>query len=391
MKALDLYSLKKSVGNALFMLFILILTLDPTGSILHLKNLSFVLLVAYNMVCFRPDYRKLPIVIISFSVVIISWIFATIQDVYVNLYGVIALLKAVSPMLLLLWVREYDLLALARVPIVVGSLVIVFLFWLVVLVPVAEGVVYHFFNTASDDTVIMSWRSFLGIELFGMYYKSLASFILVFAVYVADFFNKEKRNWKTVCGTILIFHAFVISGTRSTMLLPFVLIGFNVYREYKNTRYFKYILYPAIIFIGIAFLVLLYMLISEKNEASNLVKYAHLYSYWELFSEHPIYLLLGQGPGTSFYSAGFGRVTSVTEWTYLELIRNFGMCSLVIIYVFYRPLVDLWKERKNSHTNSLLWGYLIYLFVAGTNPLMLSSTGMIVLLIIYSYVERIRR
>ena len=175
------------------------------------------------------------------------------------------------------------------------------------------------------------------------------------------------------------------------MLLPFVLIGFNVYREYKNTRYFKYILYPAIIFIGIAFLVLLYMLISEKNEASNLVKYAHLYSYWELFSEHPIYLLLGQGPGTSFYSAGFGRVTSVTEWTYLELIRNFGMCSLVIIYVFYRPLVDLWKERKNSHTNSLLWGYLIYLFVAGTNPLMLSSTGMIVLLIIYSYVERIRR
>ena len=261
MKALDLYSLKKSVGNALFMLFILILTLDPTGSILHLKNLSFVLLVAYNMVCFRPDYRKLPIVIISFSVVIISWIFATIQDVYVNLDGVIALLKAVSPMLLLLWVREYDLLALARVPIVVGSLVIVFLFWLVVLVPVAEGVVYHFFNTASDDTVIMSWRSFLGIELFGMYYKSLASFILVFAVYVAGFFNKEKRNWKTVCGTILIFHAFEISGTRSTMLLPFVLIGFNVYREYKNTRYFKYILYPAIIFIGIAFLVLLYMLI----------------------------------------------------------------------------------------------------------------------------------
>jgi hypothetical protein len=102
MKALDLYSLKKSVGNALFMLFILVLTLDPTGAILHMKDVFFVLLVGYNAVCFRPDYTKLPFVIAAFSVVVLTWIFAVIQEVNIDLDGTFSILKSFAPMILLL-------------------------------------------------------------------------------------------------------------------------------------------------------------------------------------------------------------------------------------------------------------------------------------------------
>ena len=390
MKTLNLYSLKKSVGNALFMLFILILTLDPTGAILHIKDLFFVFLVGYNIVCFRPDYSKLPIIVAAVSVVVLTWVLAVIQEGNFDMEGAMAMIKSFAPMVLLLWVREYDLLSLARMPMVIASLLVVILFWAIVIVPETEGPIYYFFNVRGDNTIMMSWRSFLGIEMFGMYYKSIVSFILVFAVYISLSFNKEKRNWRILLCTLIVFHAFVISGTRSTMLLPFFLFVMIGYREFKDMRYFKYILYPLIAIVATSFLVLLCMLIMEKGEASNLVKYAHLNSYWILFCEHPLYFLFGQGAGSSFYSSGFLRVTLNTEWTYLELFRYFGFFSIVIIYIFYRPLFTLWSDRKTNISYTLFWGYLAYLMIAGTNPLLLSSTGMLVLLIVYSYESRLK-
>ena len=72
--------MKKTIGNWLFVLFILILTVDPTSSLLHMKDIMFILLVAYNMVCFRPDFSKLPLIIALFSAVIFSWLSGTIQE-----------------------------------------------------------------------------------------------------------------------------------------------------------------------------------------------------------------------------------------------------------------------------------------------------------------------
>lgn len=294
-------------------------------------------------------------------------------------------------MVLLLWIREYDLLSLARIPIVIASLVVVSLFWIIVIVPETEAPIYFFFNTMGNDTIMMSWRTILGIEIFTMYYKSIVSFILVFAAFIVASFNKQKRNWRVILSMLIVLHAFIISGTRSTMLLPFFLLGIITYREYKDTRYFKYILYPLIFILSVAFIILLFMFIMEKDEASNIVKYAHLFSYWELFREHPQYLLFGQGPGSAFYSSGFLRMTTVTEWTYIELIRYFGIFSLIIVYAFYRPLVRMWNDRKNNLSYALFWGYLAYLAIAGTNPLLLSSTGMLALLIAYSYEEKLKR
>ncbi|MBQ8867010.1 MAG: ligase [Bacteroidaceae bacterium] len=356
-----------------------------------MKDIFFVLLVGYNAVCFRPDYSKLPLIIAAFSVVVVAWVFATVQDVILDMDATIALVKSLTPMVLLLWIREYDLLQLARVPVVIASLLVVTLFWIITIVPATEGPIYFFFNTMGNDTIMMSWRSFLGIELFTMYYKSIVSFILIFAVFISVSFNPEKRNWRIILSMLIVLHAFVISGTRSTMLLPFFLFGMIAYREYKDARYFKYILYPLIFILGVAFVVLLFMLIMEKDESSNIIKYAHLYSYWELFREHPQYLLFGQGPGSAFYSSGFLRVTTVTEWTYIELIRYFGIFSLVIVYAFFRPLVRMWKDRGDNLSYALFWAYLAYLAIAGTNPLLLSSTGMLVLLIAYSYEEKLKR
>ena len=153
----------------------------------------------------------------------------------------------------------------------------------------------------------------------------------------------------------------------------------------------RYVIYPSVFLFSVVFFVLLAMLLLEENEASNMVKYAHLTSYKNLFNEHPEYLLLGQGPGTEFYSLGFREMTVKTEWTYLELIRNYGIMCLPILYVILKPLYDLFAlSVKQESTIAVALAYMIYLVIAGTNPLLLSSTGMFVLLSAYSYVACIK-
>ena len=89
------------------------------------------------------------------------------------------------------------------------------------------------------------------------------------------------------------------------------------------------------------------------------------------------------------YSEGFNKVVFKTEWTYLELVRNYGLFSLIIIGVFAKPLITMWKHRREAFCKCMFFAYLSYLLIAGTNPLLLSSTGMIVLLMAYSYEESI--
>ena len=149
---------------------------------------------------------------------------------------------------------------------------------------------------------------------------------------------------------------------------------------------------PLVYFLAIAFVVVLVLAATEEKEASNVVKFGHLTSYWQLFDEHAIYFLFGQGPGTAFYSEGFNQVVYKTEWSYLELLRCFGIFSLGIVFVFFKPLVTFWKQRNlDDFTYCMFWSYLSYLAIAGTNPLIMSSTGMITLLMAYSYEEKVKR
>lgn len=151
-------------------------------------------------------------------------------------------------------------------------------------------------------------------------------------------------------------------------------------------------MYPLIFVLAIAFVTVLLAAIMETDELSNTIKYGHLDSYAALFDENPLFLIFGQGPGATFYSEGFGEVVVRTEWSYLDLIRNYGVFSLIIVFVFAKPIFSFWKYRKQDDFNyCMFWSYLVYLLIAGTNPLLMSSTGMIVLLMAYSYEDVIIR
>jgi hypothetical protein len=329
-------------GNILYSLLIFIFVADPTNTILGLKSVVFALLLLYSMVFFKPDWSNLRCLFIPILSVLVSWILAVMQGQYVDMTELKAVIIAFAPLSLLMWSANYDVIKLSVLPVTIAAIVVLVLFWYVSFVPEFEAPLYLYMGK-HDDTMMMSNRAFLGFSFFSMYLKSAVSFLPVFAFVLYKALNQKRFRLLNVLVIVILLHMFIISGTRSSMLLPILLACIILFIYCRNGRYMRYAVYPTVVLFCFLFLILLVMLLMEKDEVSNLVKYGHLTSYKTLFSEHPEYLLFGQGPGTSFYSLGFKGMAIRTEWTYLELIRNYGILCLPILYVIVLPLYKLLK------------------------------------------------
>lgn len=104
--------------------------------------------------------------------------------------------------------------------------------------------------------------------------------------------------------------------------------------------------------------------------------------------DNPETLIWGNGVGATFDSLGVrGRNAVASELFYYEIIRFFGMpLGLLFLIVYVYPLVLIYKKRRLLlYWKAISIGYLSYLFAGGTNPYLISSNGMITLLIMYAY------
>lgn len=381
----------KRVGDGLFALLILLFLADPTNTIFHLKNIVFLLFLLFNIAFYKADYARARYFLYAVSAVSVSFIVANLRGTIIDLAELKGIYTAFAPLLLLPWIDRYDVVRLSRIPVLVTAGIVVSLFWIIFFFPVTEAVIYPFM-WSHDNTIMMSHRYFLGMRFFGMYCKSTVAMLPVFCIAVYNVAIPGKRTFVDILLVLLLLHLFLISGTRSTTLLPLLLFVAILFVFCRNRRYFNYFFYPVAFIAVLAIAVILFKLLMEKSEASNLVKYAHITSYLGLFERNPLFLIFGQGPATYFYSEGFRHMTNITEWTYLELLRCYGIFSAVILYVIIKPLVLMFKYINTQEVViAFILGYMLYLVIAGTNPLFLSSTGMLVVLSAYSFLDRIER
>ncbi len=365
-------------------LFILVLMLDPTSTILHIKDKVFIVVVAYNIVFFRPSFRFLPHIMLVFVALTCSLVSGMLQGNDIVMEEALADYKAFSPLILLLWVHHYDFIRVSLAPAIITALVVIAIYGFSMYDGRIEGVIYTYMKE-HDATAMMSHRYFLGIKVFAIYYKSFVALTFPMFFYYHKVYNHPKHWYLTIIPVAIFTFAFLVSGTRATMLLPFFMIALVGYRSIGKLRRWKYAFYPMLVLFAIVFVIMVIVLASEKGEASNVIKYAHLTSYIQLFERHPIYLLFGQGIGTEFYTIGFHRFVNITEWTYLELIRDYGLFSIMILFTLFYPFSQMWPHRKDSFCFGMMGAYVAYILIAGTNPLLVSSTGMIVVLSAYSY------
>ena len=375
-------------GNSLYFIFILVILLDPTNTLFHMKEVAFALLIGYNCLFFKPDFSYLPLIALIYGVVFICSVFSDMQGCRIDEALYMATFKGFFLLFLLLWTPYYNVLKLSVWPVLIVSFVSVVLYIAASSSPVIEYFLWSFVES-HNRMIMMTHRNILGFHIFGMYYKSIIAFIFVLFFVYYRFFYEHRRTIGQISAVLLLTVAFLVSGTRVTMMLPFVLFFVVILSNLKKWPKARYFIYPMLGACVIGALTLIVMMATQEGDKSNAIKYGHLVSYIELFDANPNFLIFGQGPGALFYSQGFKVWAAETEWTYIELIRNYGVFSLGILFVLFLPIYKLLQYRKISMTLGILCTYIVYLFAAGTNPLLINSTGMIVLLTVYSYVYQV--
>lgn len=386
--SLSFEKLVQVVGNALFFLLLLVMMLDPGNAILGLKNITFVLFVGFNLVFYKPDFKWLILILPVFVGIFVSFLFSTIQQNTIDYTYFVAAIKGFSPIVLLLWIRHYDVLKLSLVPCVITCIIILVLYSIVVSYPEFEALLFVY-SKEHNEMVMLTSRNWLGFKIFGMYYRSVVSFmpVLFYFLYQVIHVSSSVRI-SHIFTMILVFATFLISGTRAMFLTPFAILGIAVYFKYHSNNKLRYFLYPLFVLFVCFFGMVVFMMATQEGDLSNDIKYNHLISYADLFNQHIEYLFVGQGPGSVFYSKGFGEITAETEWTYLELLRCYGLLSIVILLVYLYPLYCCLKVRKDYFMLGMAFTYIIFLLVGGTNPFLLNSQGMTMLWIMYSYIQK---
>ena len=165
-----------------------------------------------------------------------------------------------------------------------------------------------------------------------------------------------------------------------SLLLPLILF----YKYSKNKIPILLFSLTIILLIFINYLDLLKSMLSFE-EASNSTKIGLIDDYRNIFS-NPINLAIGQGIGSNHYWISRGKFDYITELTYLEIFRSYGLFFgfVILVIIFYPIYILFYKKISNDY--SILTAYFLYMVMAATNPIYFMSMGMLFFPIVLSII-----
>jgi len=225
-------------------------------------------------------------------------------------------------------------------------------------------------------------RNFGGVDFLGVDFQSSPLIVLPIG-YFAMKLHKFK-GWKKLGIAVLLLvniSAMFIGGTRSNMIIS-VLLPLVVFVWYSRRK--------RVISITVFFILALFIFYNlnvvqgffSEDDTSNSIKLVFFNDYMELFNQWDI-LLFGQGLGSYFNSTIRGYV-SVSELTYFEMIRRFGLIlSIFIFSLLLYPLSKLiFNHSRNHQSHYIFIAYFFYLIICFANPFLMGSTGMLFLALV---------
>ena len=368
-------------------LFCLTTLLDPTNSILGLKTPIFVFFIFSLLLYYKPQMKYWPILCPVFFLFIISFLCGTIVGIEFDYSMTIQHLLFFLLFISLLWDSKIDLFG----PIVLSSLIVSIItivgYIAMFRYPQIESILYAF-SSLHNNTFLMSHRTFLGVSFVSFFYKSIPVVIIPASYYLDDIINNGNSSLKNIVITVVFLFSLFCAGNRTMIGIVFIIIFFISYNRISKWSLFKPLILAVLlcgVYVGVKS-------ITEKGEESNDIKYAHIVSYIDFFSKNWYLMLFGTGAGSLFFSKGVGEMTGVTEWTYLEILRLYGVVGFFFIMLFFLyPLIHYYtKLNEISHWKAFSMGYIFYLIVCASNPYLISSTGFLCILLLFSVISNPR-
>ena len=180
------------------------------------------------------------------------------------------------------------------------------------------------------------------------------------------------------------FTTLILSGTRANILIS-VLLPVSMFLFYLlRTKRFVWLTVMTIV-IAVSGITFLNSISKEGGDESSDIKSGHYNSIINVIKSEPTILIWGQGLGSKYFSTGVNDMTVQSELTYLELVRVLGIpITILFLFILIYPIIVLFKNHDLKNISYAIYAYFGYLFIVGTNPLLVSSTGMIVVVVMYA-------
>ena len=374
--------------DAVYFLFLLTLSLDPTGFHSRLKDLLFAVLVIYGVIyCLKRRVYLAPINRVTFLAILliplwgafIAYITGELKDSAYATSQVRSMLY-ICIFLFIVTMRLDVLLKAIWINGIIMSIVTLVLFFLSQLGGIFLAAIYDYCN-ASDNFTMAYNRNFLGFSVNGLYLKagSLIIFSFIYNLY------QYKGRFKLLFSAVL-FLSLMVAGSRTPMLVQLLILLIYLYDRNFIGKFMTRL--SAVALLGML-IILTYMLATQKNEKSNEVKYDNFESYVEDIEDkgHSIW---GAGLGSEFFAKGRNMRLSYTELSYMDILRMYGLpVGICFIFFFFAPYFWLWKYYPRSlFLKRYTQGYVLFLILSGTNPLLLGSIGLTALAMFMAIVNK---
>jgi hypothetical protein len=222
-----------------------------------------------------------------------------------------------------------------------------------------------------------------GFELPKIYFHTSPLIVISTTYFSYHFIKSKKARLKKFFLLIISVSAMFLSGSRGNMFMS-IISCLTVFYLFSNIN-------KKIIILIVFLSVILWIALSTEifsgmfsvDDISNYVRLSFFNDYMTLFKNAKI-LFFGQGLGSSFYSTFRGHV-SVSELTYFEIIRRFGLFLAFIYFILMAYPLKMLKYRQSSYY-WLFLAYAFYLIMSFTDTLIFSSNGMIFLSIVLNKV-----
>lgn len=332
------------------------------------------------------DLLIIALLFISIPVLSIVWYYLASG---VEPYAGFALLKSYLfvSLAIILFVNQIDVLPLLSAALTVLALLTIAIFVALSLYPDIFLPIHKWGE--STGIFLVSYRSY-GVGLvFTQVAFATAPMLTIAISYYFDCAKSAAEMRQRLAYWVLTalgIVAMLLVGLRNTMavalLLPFFLWPLYTRRPGRSALISLAVLIGLILpFVGKLRVFL------NPAELSNNTKLTFLGDYARIFSD-PVSLIFGQGLG-AFYKWSTSGLPDfettgsnfyfISELTYLEMIRSFGLigATIMLALVLY-PVGRAFLTRSTTTQRAHATGFLAYLGMSATNPLLFSSSGMLI-------------
>lgn len=374
----------------IFLSFLFVNIIDPTNTIFKMKYLLFTVFIFLATIYITKNNKKLTIhkdifLILGLFLLIISY---SIFIGTINGFNDFSLAIPFVYLILILFViyLKFNTNIYVKFQFIILIIAILNILTLIIVVysPEYFSELYSFFAKHSHF-IMFAKRELFGVESYMIYHKSSALLIFPLLYFCYLYFNTKKIIYVVLISIILF--GIILSGTRANIIISFLaIILFTFHFLLLKKSYIKITLIIFGIFIFFFYIKDYILVAFDKSEMSNSIKMMHIDSILNSIVHNSILSgIFGQGMGSLYYSDALNDLTFLTEVTYFEMFRIFGLLGIVlfVFLLIFIPLYFFIKDDNLRKMPYLYYSYFFYLIIASSNPLLFSTTGMIVLIIVY--------